>query len=285
MRLPKNIVDEARKNIPEYVLDAILSINTSNLVYNIGQKNNLHIDQQGNLGEEVGYLMLGLTKREDFVKVLAKELSIDETKATAIARDVNNEILEKIRENMRAGIATEDAKKESETNKIAVKVAPDTMKREDLLKEIETPTATPISGRKFVSKADEGIRNPESGIRTDVESGIRDDKGSGIPPSPLQASDGQSRNQESEMKIATTTTPSTTVPTGSVVFPSGGIRNQESGISTDVESGIRNLESETKTKDEKVTEKAVTPPTADPTANLKDTPPKYAGDPYREMPL
>ena len=64
--------------LPEPLQDAILSINTSEAIKVIGQKNSLHIDQVGKLGEEVLYAMLGLTKPANFIDELEKELGLPE---------------------------------------------------------------------------------------------------------------------------------------------------------------------------------------------------------------
>lgn len=85
------------KKLPQTVKDAILSVNTSEANWKIGQKHSLHIDKIGELGSEVGFVMMGITRREQFIPNLKKRLNIDDAKAAAITEDVNREIFEKIR--------------------------------------------------------------------------------------------------------------------------------------------------------------------------------------------
>ncbi|OHA58885.1 MAG: hypothetical protein A2571_00690 [Candidatus Vogelbacteria bacterium RIFOXYD1_FULL_44_32] len=78
--------------LPEPLQDAILSINTSEAIKVIGQKNSLHIDQVGKLGEEVLYAMLGLTKPANFIDELEKELGVTPEIAEKITTDLNTKI-------------------------------------------------------------------------------------------------------------------------------------------------------------------------------------------------
>ena len=117
----------------------------------IGRTQKLHTDQVGVLADEVGYVMVGLTPRASFVDALVRALGIDKDKATKIASDVNDKLLQKIREQLRA--LTENPKEGAQVVSGTVSAqGPKTrienpLDRNSILAELETPTATPLSGR------------------------------------------------------------------------------------------------------------------------------------------
>ena len=55
------------QKLPDDVREAMIKVETANVVGNIGRKYNLHIDQIGDLADEIGLTMLGLTKPDEFV--------------------------------------------------------------------------------------------------------------------------------------------------------------------------------------------------------------------------
>lgn len=70
-------------------------------VQDIGSKHQLHIDQMGALEGEVAAAMIGVTKLEDLTANIAEALSIEEQKASEIAKSVNEDIFIKIRESVK----------------------------------------------------------------------------------------------------------------------------------------------------------------------------------------
>ncbi len=78
------------------------SMDSTNNIRAIGNKYALHVDQIGELGDEIGLVMLGLTKTGDFVTHLIARLGLDRPVAEAIAREVNEQIFLKIRESLQA---------------------------------------------------------------------------------------------------------------------------------------------------------------------------------------
>ncbi|MCL5781953.1 MAG: hypothetical protein M1459_01175 [Patescibacteria group bacterium] len=66
----------------------------------IGKKHNLMIDQIGELVDECGLLMLGLTKSQDFTSNIISRCSIDRKTASEIVKDINDEVLVTIREHL-----------------------------------------------------------------------------------------------------------------------------------------------------------------------------------------
>ena len=89
---------EIFKGLPEDLREAIVSFETVDAVNEIGDKYDLHIDQVGTLGDEVGRVMIGVSSFKDFTVRLKEKLNIDSEKAQTIAHDVNVNIFLKIRE-------------------------------------------------------------------------------------------------------------------------------------------------------------------------------------------
>lgn len=71
------------------------------IIRQIGAKHTLHIDQMGVLEAEAVDVMIGFTKPNDFVTHVAEVLQIDQAKAGAVARDVNDMLFLKIRDSMK----------------------------------------------------------------------------------------------------------------------------------------------------------------------------------------
>ena len=149
MRYDPATAKKAYDALHEGVRETIHSVATSDKTLSIGRKNDLHIDQIGKLAEEVDYLLLGLTKREEFVSTLVRELGVSDDVARAVAKDVNSEILENIRTALREQTAAPNAdgtRLPSQTTEGSLVDAtpPD---RDAMLHALENPAATPISGR------------------------------------------------------------------------------------------------------------------------------------------
>jgi len=67
----------------------------------IGEKNKLHVDQVGMLEALVSFAMKGVLETEKFAAALKEGLFVDDLKAVAIAKDVDDMLFSKIREAMK----------------------------------------------------------------------------------------------------------------------------------------------------------------------------------------
>lgn len=94
-------IDPAIAKLPQDLQQIILSTDTAEAIQNIGQKYNLHIDQMGGLDDEVGAVMVGETKPDEFVDKIKNRLQVDQPAAEAISREVNEQIFLPIRESLR----------------------------------------------------------------------------------------------------------------------------------------------------------------------------------------
>ena len=93
--------DEFRKKyaeLPPNLREAYGSIKTTEILEEIGKKHGLHIDKIGELVDETGYVMLGVTPPGEFITKLEGAAGIDRTKAKEIAFDVNEQVFKPIRD-------------------------------------------------------------------------------------------------------------------------------------------------------------------------------------------
>lgn len=102
--MPKLTPQQLREiylKLPKNVQDAIFSIDSAEAVQAIGKKYDLAIDKIGELADETGLVMLGLTHPSDYIVNLARRLNIDKETAKKIAEEINSQIFVKIRESLK----------------------------------------------------------------------------------------------------------------------------------------------------------------------------------------
>ena len=90
------------EKLPAEVQKAVTSAVMHDAIVTIAKNHSLHIDQEGELVDLVGLIMLGLSPSKDFVKNFSSTSGVDATTAGAIAKEINTEIFDKIRASMRA---------------------------------------------------------------------------------------------------------------------------------------------------------------------------------------
>lgn len=113
----KEQLKEAFKKLPSDLQDAIYSVDVSEKLEKIYKKHSLHIDQAGELGSEVGLVMMGLTKPNDFAENITRRLSVPEEKARAVASDINSQIFMPIRQSLMKLHEERDIKPETQNPK------------------------------------------------------------------------------------------------------------------------------------------------------------------------
>ncbi len=91
----------AFKMLPNDVREAILSVNTAEVIKQTADKYKLMIDKAGQLADETGLVMLGLTHPNQFIADLAERLEIDKKLAKEIAEEINSRIFFPVRENLK----------------------------------------------------------------------------------------------------------------------------------------------------------------------------------------
>lgn len=96
MKYTKEQLQNKFEALPKDIKEAISSLETSNIIVDIGEKYKLHVDQIGGLIDEVGLLMLGFKNSVDFIGSLSSETDIPQEKVSGIVDEINDKILSKI---------------------------------------------------------------------------------------------------------------------------------------------------------------------------------------------
>lgn len=94
--------------IPQQIKDFASSAEIYNICEKIGETYNLHIDQVGDLDNEIRGILLGIHGSSDFTDHIVKNLEIDRGIAEKITADVNNEVFKILRTNLQAKTSTHD---------------------------------------------------------------------------------------------------------------------------------------------------------------------------------
>ncbi len=150
---------EKYQALPEDLKDAIFSVDSANIIQSVGKKYNLTIDKIGELADETGLVMLGLTHPKDFIPNLSQRLAVDRETARKIAEGVNAQIFAKVRESLKKvhGVGEEAPKSFSTSDVLPPAIAdssstPDVSRasgedgeteRQEVLKEIEKDEEKP----------------------------------------------------------------------------------------------------------------------------------------------
>jgi len=150
-------------NLPEDLKDAIFGLEMNEIVEKIGRENQLNIEQIGDLANETGMVMLGVTHPNDFIGNLTERLEVDKEKARAIAGEINEQIFKKVRESLRKIHNMRDEEKEQEVSDVRHRMS--NVNRADILKEIEkdhsqenlVPEIMRGSANPFEEKMKEGV--------------------------------------------------------------------------------------------------------------------------------
>lgn len=112
------------KTLPKELQEAILSVDTSKAIQEIGKKYGLAIDKIGALADETSSVMLGFERADNFVSNLNRHLGTGAETAAKIGAEINSAVFSKIRSSLRK-IQSEDESERPAAGK------------EEVLKEIE----------------------------------------------------------------------------------------------------------------------------------------------------
>lgn len=131
--------------LPQDLRDALFDIDSSGTIITIGEKHKLNVDEMGELADETGQVMLGVTHPNNFISNLAERLGVDKQKAKEIAEDINVNVFKKVRESLKKihNIRDEKEAKTETPPKPKDLAAGATETREEILKEIERNEAPP----------------------------------------------------------------------------------------------------------------------------------------------
>ncbi len=101
MAYTKEQLLEMYRKLPKDLQDAIFSIDTAEAIRQIGEENKLMIDKIGELADETGLIMLGLTSPSQFIPHLTERLGVSRELARTIAQEINAKVFLPIRESLK----------------------------------------------------------------------------------------------------------------------------------------------------------------------------------------
>lgn len=116
-------IQKRYKGLSPSVREVFLGIDTAEIIQKIGEKHKLMIDKIGEIADEAGLVILGLTHPKDFVGNLSSRLGVNREKAREIADEINEKIFQKIREELRE-IHTDPDSMKSESVELGIKNYP-----------------------------------------------------------------------------------------------------------------------------------------------------------------
>lgn len=151
---------ESLAALPQHLHDYLSSPEFTETVYTIGNGHSLHVDKIGKLIEETTYVFCGLRDKATFSQNLVSALGIDATTADKIVTEINEKITAGIKQALYT--SEEEKRREEEEEKkwaaeeasavAATKPKEVPLEKGALLREIENPQKTPLSGRMTVEK-------------------------------------------------------------------------------------------------------------------------------------
>ncbi len=108
MAYTKEQLLEMYRKLPHDLQDAIFSVDTAEAIRAIGEKNKLMIDKIGELADETGLVMLGLSSPSQFIPHLSERLGVSRELAKTIGQEINEKIFLAIRESLKKVHGTEE---------------------------------------------------------------------------------------------------------------------------------------------------------------------------------
>lgn len=101
MEYTKQQLQERLKSLPQDIRDALFAAETADVIEAMEDRYDLTPEQVKNISKETGYLMMGITKPQDYVQKLTKTIGVPRDKASFIAQEVNRTILHPIRDSLK----------------------------------------------------------------------------------------------------------------------------------------------------------------------------------------
>ncbi|MCK5285675.1 MAG: hypothetical protein KAJ58_00395 [Candidatus Pacebacteria bacterium] len=123
-------LEEKFLSIPEDIREAISSNKVNERLLILANEYKLQFDEAEELTKEIGYIMLGLKPRTNFVKNVQTVTELNSEKAKKLAEEINNTIFADIRESLRKIHNTVDEDAEDLDEDLV---------REELLNELSNP--------------------------------------------------------------------------------------------------------------------------------------------------
>ncbi len=203
---------ELFKVLPASLQEAILGADTTSAIGTIHQKHRLHIDKLELLENLTLDVLYGVTKPNDYVSEVEKALGVDASDAASIAVDMNSLVFQPVRASL---LALHEGGANTNID----------VDRGSILREIQNPTPTPISGRRYAADTrglSSDAQTTEDSLRAGTGADMLGNSDADAPGSLASGPELEARlpNQEFasilDQKAATATT---SVPTERTVDP------------------------------------------------------------------
>lgn len=124
---------ERFESLPDDLKSAVTSQEVDKQIQEIAKKHLLHIDQTGELADETGLVMLGLTKTDEYISNLKERLGISQQKTAEIAKDIDEQVLRPIKASL---VAASERKMETARTSEQPEQE-EILDREQIMKEID----------------------------------------------------------------------------------------------------------------------------------------------------
>lgn len=145
--------------LPAEIKDMVAATATTEHLWKIGQKHDLHIDKVGIMTDIAFDVMMGIIASKNFVKELQESLQISALDAAVLARDIDENVFKPIKEIM---IRTYGEAAPNKPGSSLVTITEDeedhqNLDKDALLKEIESPSEAVVK----VERSEEVVRREE----------------------------------------------------------------------------------------------------------------------------
>jgi len=149
MSFTREQLKERYAKLPKEVKAVLDSEENTDRIYDLGNKNKLHIDKIGLLNQEINLVMLGMVKPQEFVPNLREKLKIGDEEARQLAMEVNEQIFAPIRESLKQVHAMGEAEKK-EAAKPTANNQPSNINPLDQYLATDRPTTSSLPAKPYV---------------------------------------------------------------------------------------------------------------------------------------
>ncbi len=117
----KKKIEERMKQLPSVLAKAIKASNWESIVFDIGRRHSLHVDDIGDLQNELILVLTGIVHPDEFRHIVISEIGIPEDKADVIIEEINDQVNEKIKNELKSIMddADEDKTVDTESGELA----------------------------------------------------------------------------------------------------------------------------------------------------------------------
>ena len=217
--------------IPPILRETVLSMDTTNLIWKIGEEHRLQFDKIGLMHDLIMDTLMGIVSVKNLPSELSKELDIPSAEITPIISEVDEKIFKPMRLTMEKffnggspnklrTISTIDENDDEHLH----------LTKHDILREIENPS--PAEGRKVESFEVLGareVKKPEISKTTEIEEYAPELSGNKIDIKKVESEKQIQKNEENGVKLPEISIATTLAQKTITEMKLSGITNMEKG--------------------------------------------------------